>query len=120
MKWRRGLGGVGKRVELQNEKGEVRSQKMRTKKTGRGRIGFSRILRNPVSGWYAYSGFSIAWLDTKDGSQSRSIPHEDCFPYGEKGRQVRDGFIQEKGKCKLLPGHAAKIGSGPIEAGGRK
>ena len=63
MKWRRGLGGVGKRVELQNEKGEVRSQKMRAKKTGRGRIGFSRILRNPVSGWYAYSGFSIAWLD---------------------------------------------------------
>jgi len=63
MKWRRGLGGVGKRVDLQNEKEEVRSQKMRAKKTGRGRIGFSRILRNPVSGWYAYSGFSIAWLD---------------------------------------------------------
>lgn len=120
MKWRRGLGGVEKRVELQNEKGEVRSQKMPTKKTGRGRIGFSRILRNPVSGWCAYSGFSIAWLEKKDGSQSRSIPHEDCFPYGEKRRQVRDGFIQEKGKCKLLPGHAAKIGSGPIEAGGGK
>ena len=120
MKWRRGLGGVGTRDELQNEKGEVRSQKMRAKKTGRGRIGSSRILRNPVSGWYAYSGFSIAWLDTKDGSQSRSIPHEDCFPYGEEGRQVRYGFIQEKGKCKLLPGYAAKIGSGPIEAGGEK
>ena len=114
MKERRGLGGVGMRVDLQNEKAEVRSQKLQAKKKGRWLIGFSRILRNPVSEWYGCSGCSIAWLETKDGSQSCRIPREDRLPYGKKGRQVRDWFAQEKGECKLLPGHAAKIGSGQV------
>ena len=107
MKWRRGLGGVGMQVDLQNRKKKVRSQKLRAKKTGRGRIGFSRILRNPVTEWGGCSGFSIVWFETKDGSQSCRIPREDRFPYGKKGRQIRDRFVQEKGEFKLLPGHAA-------------
>ena len=85
MKWRRGLCGVGMRADLQNGKKKVRSQKLRAKKTGRGRIGFSGILRNPVSEWGGCSGCSIVWLETKDGSKSRSISRENRLPDGKKG-----------------------------------
>jgi hypothetical protein len=68
MKWRRGLCGVGMRVDLQNEKKEVRSQKLRAKKSVPGLIEFLRIWRNPVSEWGGCSGFLIVWLETKDGS----------------------------------------------------
>jgi hypothetical protein len=68
MKWRRGLCGVGMRLDLQNEKKEVRSQKLRAKKIVRGQIEFLRIWKNPVSEWGGCLGFSIVWLEAKDGS----------------------------------------------------
>ena len=97
-------------IDLQTEKKEVRSRKLPAKKKGRGLIEFSRILRNPVSEWDGCSGCSIAWFETKNGSQSCRIPREDCFPYGQKGGQGRGWPGEEEGQFKLLSGHAEKIG----------
>ncbi len=115
MKWRRGLGGAGMLIDLQNRKKKVRSQKLRATKTGRGRIGFSRILRNPVSEWGGCSGCLIVWLETKDGSKSRGISRENRLPDGKKGGQVRGRSGEEEGKRQLLPGYAEKIGRRPAQ-----
>lgn len=102
-------------IDLQNGKKKVHSQKLRATKTGRGRIGFSRILRNPVSEWGGCSGCSIVWLETKNGSESRSISRENRLPDGKKGGQVGGRSGEEERKRQLLPRYAEKIGRRPAQ-----